>query len=126
MKISIRDVEKLNIFFLFFIYFGGYYVILILVANTVGNQFSRSFTIPLRVLIILSIVGIFLSTPRISLSKGVLFFLFFSCAYIYRIMIEIFSRSSAFHIPSSEFLFYYIAFVFTPLFFVSQIKCLFS
>lgn len=100
-----------------FFTFSGYYVLLILLVNLVGKQYSRFMTIPLRILIILLLFTCLQFIGRKSrLDKPILIaFSVFSFFYILRIVIEILKGSVAYQ-SNESFLLYYIAFAILPFF----------
>lgn len=121
MPITKENIKNINLFLLFFFAFGGYYAVLIIWTNVVGDIASRNFTIPIRIVIVLLIIVIFLMKPKVKIQKGLTFFLIFSGAYLGRIFVEYIEYGSAFHISEVEFFLYFVSFVLAPLFLLSQI-----
>ena len=98
-----------------FFTFSGYFVLLMLCNNLVGVQYSRYFTIPIRLVIIISLfISLRLIGKKKHLDEPVLTaFLLFSFFYIARIFTEILQNTS-YSISNETFLFYFLAFGFLP------------
>lgn len=111
-----------SIFSIFFFSLGGYYALLILISNLLSNEFSRLFTIPIRLLIILSIIFIYIIYKyKKKITLTYLFFLLFSSFYLIRIAIESIQEKNL-YMSSLSFLFYFISFVFIPITLISNLK----
>ena len=115
-----ENIRDLSLFGGIFFSFSGYYAVLILLPNLGLGIDSRTLTMPLRLIIVIAFGIFFLVRPQIKLQKGLVFFLFFALAYLARILIEYFDFSKIYHIPVSEFFFYFMAFVLFPLLLISQ------
>jgi len=122
MRIKKENIKNINLIVGFFLAFSGYYVMLIVMINLLPGLESRNLTIPLRLIIVVSIGFIFLLQPRVKLQKGLVFFLLFATAYLTRIFIEYLDYNSMFHIPVIEFFLYFISFVLIPLVLISQFR----
>lgn len=122
MQFQKSGVKLVALHVLLFLYFAGYYLVLIVVANTAGNEASRAFTIPLRILFLLLIFSLFLLEPRYRFNKSLFFFILFSQVYLVRIGFEMYDTTTIYSIPTHEFLLYFMAFVFLPLVFMSQVR----
>jgi len=122
MGIKKKTIININLFLFFFLAFSGYYATLILLANLGNNIGSRNYTIPLRFIIVLFLVIIFLQKPRIKLQKGLVLFLIFAVAYLSRIFIEYIDLRSIFHISETEFFLYFTSFVLVPLVLTCQFR----
>lgn len=98
-----------------FFTFSGYYVLLMLVSNLVGNQYSQYFTIPVRLLIVaLLFICFMLLGKKKHLNEPVFItFIVFSLLYITRIAIETLN-GSVLHMSSASFLLYFMSFCFLP------------
>src|SRR5690554_5313718 len=112
----------ITLFIPFFFGLGGYYFILILVTNLASNAVSRFFTVPLRIVIILSFFYLFkksITTKRINnLGK---IFLLFCFLYLFRIGLEYFGHTK-FYMSLNSFLMYFLSFVLIPFYFLSKIR----
>lgn len=98
-----------------FFTFSGYYVLLMLCNNLIGIQYSRYFTIPIRILIIffLYLCLRLLGKNREINEPALIAFSLFSFLYITRIIVEML-KNSRYSISNETFLFYYLAFGFIP------------
>ena len=120
MHIKKENIKNYSLFLSFALAFGGYYATLILLSNLLGGVSSRSFTIPIRVSIIFLLFIAYVLQPKIRVQKGLMFFLLFAGAYLFRILIEYFDHSSVFHISEIDFFLYFVSFVFVPIILLSQ------
>lgn len=103
----------------FFFVFSGYFVMLLLVTNLLSNEYSRYFTIPVRLLILSFFYILFKSANQKLSSKAFIFFLLFALMYLFRIFIEKF-RNNIYYLPVETFLFYFLAFVLIPFVLVAR------
>lgn len=122
MLINKADIRVQLIAIVFFLAFGGYYVVLILLSNLLPDVFTRSVTIPLRVAIVSLLIVIFLLYPRLRHESALRFFLAFAIVYLSRIGYEWSSGSSNFHMDPSDFMFYFVSFVALPLLLTTQTR----
>lgn len=116
-----RKIFNFNLILGIFFAFSGYYVILLLVANYLSNDLSRMFTIPLRILIILSFFALYRKShfkTNIPISK---IFYVFSAIYILRILIEK-MKYSQLYMTHEFFLLYFLGFVLIPFYLLSNTK----
>jgi len=109
-------IVQLNAFFLF----SGYYVGLIAILAFFGGEMSRFYSIPLRLLLVISLLfGIRLNNSKLNLSE--LIIIGFTFLYILKIFI-----SEAFNANLSkawyEYVFYYLAFCLFPYLFFGGLK----
>lgn len=121
MRIKIEALENISLATAFFFTFAGYYIVLAIISNIIGTEFSRALTIPLRVLILASMIIPFLLHPTIRAQRALIFFVFFSFAYLARIIIEMHGPDN-YHISVHEFLLYFLSFVLIPLILLSQFR----
>jgi|SRR5699024_10445180 len=118
-KLINRNISFFNIFFFSL---GGYYTSLILVSNFLSNNYSRIVTMPIRVVIILSIIYLVVNSDiHKKLKLEAVFFIIFSFFYIFKIAISAVLDSNL-YIPPSQFLLYFLSFVFLPFLLVSIIR----
>lgn len=120
---SIRDFKnRVLLFNIFFLSLGGYYAILILVTNLLSNNFSRYVTIPIRILVVFSIILLFFSKPfRGVVKKDVFYFLLFAIVYIAKIFSSSFTNIDL-YMPLEQFFLYFLSFVFLPFLLLNDIK----
>lgn len=115
-----RLLHNFSLFNVFFLTLGGYYAILILVSNYLSNEMSRSVTIPIRFIILLSIIYLYVKTRvKNKKNKSIKYFTFFSIAYLIRIFIE-YLKYDALYMSETMFLFYFLSFVVIPLYLISN------
>lgn len=115
---------KLNLsyFNIFFFSLGGYYALLILVSNFISNDLSRLVTVPIRFVILLSILYLFYKSDFNRKSKLDIFFVsVFSFIYIFKVAISAI-YSVQLYMSSLSFLLYFLSFFFIPFVLFSMIK----
>lgn len=114
-----RNISLINIFFFSL---GGYYAALIIVSNLLSNNLSKIVTMPIRLIIITSIVYL-VSNSKLNkkLKPELVFFIIFSFIYLLRILSSSISIHTLYMSPSLFFL-YFVSFVFIPYTFVQMIN----
>jgi O-antigen ligase len=119
MTISKYKLYVVAFFCAVFFTFSGYYALLVLSNNLIGIQYSRYFTVPIRVLIVLLLLLCLLLIGRKKEINQPLFiaFIAFSLLYISRIVVEILNLS-VYHISNSTFLLYFVSFGVLPFVFL--------
>jgi O-antigen ligase len=115
-------IFNFSLFWSFFIAFSGYYVILMLVSNFLSNDFSRYFTIPLRLLLVLFFYILFkLKSIKYRKEKITVFFLLFAAIYLLRIFTELL-KNNHYYMSLVSFFLSFLSFVFIPIYLVSKIQ----
>lgn len=104
----------------FFLAFVGYYVFLMIFSNVGLIELSRFLTIPIRVVIILSLLGVVVLN-RNYFSKDLLWYTVFSIIYIGRIFYEM-EIGTINHMDNLEYLTYFLTFSVVPFSLLSIIK----
>lgn len=113
---------NLNLFLVFFLGLSGYYVILILIANMGLNSVSRMFTIPVRLIVVFSLL--ILNTRSLLVRNSQLpykLFLFFSFVYLIRIFLEALNNKPI-YISEWDILIYFLSFMVIPFILMSKIE----
>lgn len=109
------------LYFLGFFVFLGFYIVILALANAGLLTFSRGLTIPIRLLISVVFVFLFLFSRRVTLKRPTILFLVFAFFYLVRIGIDFFS-SKDLYIGYGELVFYFLSFSLIPFVCVSTIK----
>jgi O-antigen ligase len=108
---------KINRFLLsviFFLVFLGFYAILLVLFNAGMAGFTRQVTIPIRVIIGLSLISlVFLNYKQIKVISETRWFLFFAFLYVLRVVIDFYLKEK-YYVSTSEILFYFISFAVIP------------
>jgi hypothetical protein len=104
----------------FFLAFLGFYVVLLLVFNVGNAELSRKLTIPMRMIVGLGSIFIFLLNFRSKLPYLKWFYCF---AFIYsiRIMID-YNTIKYFYISYTELIFFFLSFVIIPFVGLSKVN----
>lgn len=106
-------LSKRAVILAFFLNFLGFYCILLLLANLNLLAFSRHVTIPLRIIIVLSLCLAFLRLPKLSIRNSTLLFIIFSVLYFLRIFVDA-VLDRPLYISYMQVFFYYLTFGFIP------------
>ncbi|MAP80968.1 MAG: hypothetical protein CL526_07745 [Aequorivita sp.] len=122
MKGNRSSFFDFNLYLAFFLAFSGYYVVLMLVSNYGSTSLSRYFTIPIRLILLISFFYFFKKTGKKQNNRALRAFLVFSGFYLLRIFYEIIFGTSEFYMSKLEFLLYFVSFVLLPFYFISKIK----
>jgi len=110
------------IYLIFFLTFLGYYVVLLFLFSAGLSKFSRSITIPLRLLISLILLYFLINNlNRIKIFWQTKIFLFFSLLYLIRIVIDDFFLEQ-YYLSTLELFFYFMSFSIIPFFTISVVK----
>jgi hypothetical protein len=112
---------KNSSYIVFFLNFLGFYSLLLISANLNLLDFSRYLTIPIRLLIIILLIHLFLKSKKLNVSGSSLLFLLFSLLYVLRIGTDLL-LDRKFFIPFSQVFQYYLAFVVIPFLIIKHIK----
>jgi len=116
--------NKVSSFFLYlaaFFIFSGAYIFILILTNFGMLALSRALTLPIRVLIILSLFIATSYNARIKAPMAVKYMLWFSFLYIFRMMVDM-SENNRYHIAYSELLLYFLAFSFLPFLLTLRLK----
>ena len=100
---------------------AGYYGLLILQANVGLAATSRGVTVPLRLLMLALLAGIFFLQPVVRWTRSHTLLSAFAAVYGARIAVEV-GKSSSFHLPPEEILFYFAGFAILPFFTISNLR----
>lgn len=121
-----KDVNRssfynINLFLLYFLALSGYYVILILISNNGLISESRLFTIPIRLIVLTSLIVLFYKTNRIKrYPLSYKLFLLFAMFYLVRIFIEAYNPKPI-YMSEWSILLYFLSFVLLPFVILSNI-----
>jgi len=121
MLVTRLKIQSFLLFISHFFNFAGYYFFLVILSNLGMIAFSRAMTIPIRVLILACFCGIVLLSGKVYVRPAIRWFLLFAGIYIGRIISDMMSMK-VYHIDTSEFLLYFLAFGALPLLIVSSMK----
>lgn len=114
-------IQSFLLFISHFFNFAGYYFFLVILSNLGMIAFSRAMTIPIRVLILVCLCAILLMSGKVYVRPVIRWFMLFSGIYIGRIIVEM-MRMTVYHVDTSEFLLYFLAFGALPLLIVSSME----
>jgi len=114
-------IQSFLLFISHFFNFAGYYFFLVILSNLGMIAFSRAMTIPIRVLILACLCCILLMNGKVYVRPPIRWFMLFSGIYIGRVIVEM-MRMTVYHIDTSEFLLYFLAFGALPLLIVSSMN----
>ena len=110
------------IFTIFLFTFLGYYASLLLFSNFVSFEFSRQLTVPLRLVIVFSLLMLLITNKfRINNSKSTILFFLFAIVYLIRIFID-FIQSEPYYLSYQNVFFYFISFSVLPFIIIKSIK----
>jgi O-antigen ligase len=121
MLVTRLKIQSFLLFISHFFNFAGYYFFLVILSNLGMIAFSRAMTIPIRVLILACLCGILLMKGKVYVKPAIRWFMLFSGIYIGRIIVDM-MRMKVYHIDTSEFLLYFLAFGALPLLIVSSME----
>lgn len=121
MALNRLKIQSSLLFISHFLNFAGYYAFLLILSNVGLIAFSRGLTIPIRVLILGCLCCIILVNRKVYVKSGARLFLLFAACYITRIIIEML-RMKTFHLDTSEYFLYFIAFGALPLLILSSLR----
>lgn len=109
-------------YIIFFFSFIGYYSVILLTSNFISLELSRIITIPLRIILLLSLVIVFIinvkKTNALTVNN---LFLVFMVVYILRIFVD-YNNESAYYLPFTEVFLYFISFSVIPYLVISKFK----
>ena len=110
------------IFTIFLFTFLGYYASLLLFSNFVSFEFSRQLTVPLRLVIVFSLLMLLITNKfRINNSKSTILFFLFAIVYLIRIFID-FIQSEPYYLSYQNVFSYFISFSVLPFIIIKSIK----
>lgn len=122
MLVKKESIKKHSLIVGTFLSFAGFYVILLSLVNFGYSDESRVLTVPLRVIILVSLFIMFVLRNKKRVSNGFLFFSFFIILYYIRIFLEYFTSTHTYHIPVFDFFLFFTSFVSFPFILLSQSK----
>jgi len=109
---NLKKINSLLFYLSFFLAFLGFYVVLLLVFNVGKADLSRQLTIPMRMIVGISSILLFINNIRSKIPYLKWFYLF---VFIYSIRILIdYNAVRYFYIPYLELVFFFISFVIIP------------
>jgi len=109
-------------FIVFLLTYVGYYSILLLLFNLGMGDVTRTITIPIRLLIITSLVILFFNNiKKIHRQDNLRWFLLFSLFYIARLLVDYLSNET-YYIGVPEVMIFFLSFVFLPFVIISSIR----
>lgn len=121
MYLNTTKVSSWIITLVFFLSFLGFYAALALMVNLGAQDASRDLTIPLRIVILGGIIGLFALKKKLQNSSYIALFYWFAILYISRVIYEILNGES-YYITQWEVLSYFLSFAFFPFLLVGKIK----
>jgi len=120
--VSKESISNRIIQILFFLLFGGYYSVHLLSTQNSLIFSSSTFNKLSRLLILIFILILWFEKKKIKITKSLQLFLMFSSAYLIRIIYEMIFTGNIYHINTSNFLLYFLSFVFIPFLFLININ----
>ena len=109
-----KIINQTLFFGIFFLTFLGYYAILLFLFNSGFSEFSRSVTVPIRVLIMFFILTlVWFNRSNLNSNSAIKWFLVFIGIYCYRLFIE-YNNDVNYYIPVSDVFMYFLAFCVVP------------
>lgn len=109
-----KIINQTFFFGIFFLTFLGYYAILLLLFNLGLSEFSRSVTVPIRLLIMFFILLlVWFNRSNLNSNSAIKWFLVFIGVYFYRLFIE-YNNDVNYYMPVSNVFIYFVAFCVVP------------